>query len=289
MITPYTDLIDEARELLRPGGDPGDLPGVRSEETDCGPFQLTKVEVMNKEGAEAIGKPVGHYRTLHLGELLTRRSAHFAEGVDAVAKQVRALLPAEKGTVLVVGLGNRAVTPDAVGPRMTEQLLVTRHLVEQLPDTFGSFRPVAALAPGVLFATGVESGEIAQSVAKAIRPDAVIAVDALCAQSPDRLGCTIQLSDTGIAPGSGVGNARFALNRETLGVPVIAVGVPTVVRASTLAQQCGDRDAERLSSLLVTPKDIDVMAEEAARLLGYGISLALQPGLTLEELEGLIG
>lgn len=285
-----TDLIDEARELLRPGGDPGELPGVRAEETRCGPFHLTQVEVMNQEGAEAIGKPVGHYRTLHLENLLTRRSPLFREGVAAVAEQVRALLPAPEGPVLVVGLGNRAVTPDAVGPRMTEHLLVTRHLVEQFPEPFGAFRPVAALATGVLGATGVESGEIARSVAEAIRPSVVIVADALCAQSAQRLGTTLQFSDTGIAPGSGVGNARFALTEETLGAPVIAAGVPTVVRASTLAAQWGGapEEADALSSLVVTPKDIDLLAGEAARLLGYGISLALQPGLTLAELETLL-
>lgn len=284
---PCTDLIDEARELLQPDGDPGALPGVRSRETPCGAFRLTEVEVLDAEGAEALGKPIGRYRTLQAKEPFQHRAQSLREGAEAVAAQVRALLGEACGSVLVVGLGNRAVTPDAVGPRMAERLLVTRHLVSALPDTFGSFRPVAAIAPGVLFATGVESGEIARCVAEAIRPSAVIAVDALCAQSPARLGSTIQFSDTGISPGSGVGNRRFALNRETLGVPVLAVGVPTVVRADTLAGTDTGKQTE-LAGLLVTPKDIDLLVEEAARILGFGISLALQPGLRFEELEELL-
>lgn len=291
MAKPYTDLIDEARELLRPGGDPGALPGVRSREGTCGAFRLTEVEVLDAEGAEALGKPVGRYRTLQAKQPFHRRAQSLRAEAEAVAEQVRALLGEAHGCVLVVGLGNRSVTPDAVGPRMTEHLLVTRHLVSSLPETFGSFRPVAAIAPGVLFATGVESGEIARSVARAVRPAAVIAVDALCAQSPARLGSTIQFSDTGISPGSGAGNRRFALNRETLGVPVLAVGVPTVVRADTLAGT-GDGTEERscpeLEDLLVTPKDIDLLVEETARILGRGISLALQPDLCFEELEELL-
>lgn len=286
-----TDLIEEARELWRSGpGDPGELPGIRSEERTCGPFPLSEVEVLDKTGAEQIGKPVGLYLTLTLDSLLTRRDALFAEGVRAVARQVARLLPEGGGQVLVVGLGNRAVTPDAVGPRTADHLLVTRHLVEQMPEAFGSFRPVSALAAGVLGATGVESGELVQAVVRQIRPDAVVAVDALCAHSVRRLGSTVQLANTGISPGSGVGNARFALTQETLGVPVLAIGVPTVVRAGVLAAQWGGapEQEDSLSSLLVTPKDIDVLVSDTARLLGYGISLALQDGLELEDLETLL-
>lgn len=286
-----TDLIEETRELWRSGpGDPGDLPGVRSSERACGPFPLSEVEVLDEQGAERIGKPVGLYLTLTLDSLLTRRDALFAEGVQAIAEQVERLLPEGGGQVLVVGLGNRAVTPDAVGPRTADHLLVTRHLVEQMPEAFGSLRPVSALAAGVLGTTGVESGELVQAVARQIHPDAVIAVDALCAHSVRRLGTTVQLANTGIIPGSGVGNARFALNAETLGVPVLAIGVPTVVRAGVLAAQWGGtpKQEDDLSSLLVTPKEIDVLVSDTARLLGYGISLALQKGLGLEELETLL-
>ncbi len=286
-----SDLIDEARELWRAGqGDPGDLPGIRSEERAWGPFSLSEVEVLNSQGAEQVGKPEGLYLTLSLEALLPRRTAQFSQAVEAVAEQVARLLPPEAEQVLVVGLGNRAVTPDAVGPRTADRVLVTRHLVEQMPEVFGAFRPVSALAAGVLGATGLESGQVVQAVAGALKPDAVIAVDALCARNVRRLGSTVQLSNTGIVPGSGVGNARFALTEETLGVPVVAVGVPTVVRAEVLAAQWGGRPEgqEDLASLLVTPKEIDALVADVSKLLGYGISMALQRGLNLEDLEALL-
>jgi spore protease len=286
-----TDLIEEARALWQPQpGDPGTLSGVRSEERLCHDVPVTEVEILDAEGARQLGKPVGRYLTLELGALLRDRAPLFEQGVAALADSVGLLLPEGEGPVLVVGLGNRAVTPDAIGPRTADQLLVTRHLVEQLPEVFGTYRPVAALAAGVLGTTGVESGELVEAVVARLRPAAVLAVDALCAQSAERLGTTVQLSNTGIVPGSGVGNARHALTQETLGVPVIAIGVPTVVRAGALARQwgCQEEAADALSSLLVTPKAIDVLCADVSRLLSRGISLALQPGLTLEELETLL-
>ena len=171
----------------------------------------------------------------------------------------------------------------------------TRHLVEQVPEHFGSFRPVAALAAGVLGTTGVESGELVRAVVEKIRPACVVVVDALASRSLSRVCTTVQLADTGIVPGSGVGNARFALNQETLGVPVIAVGVPTVVDAATLASdvlaQAGrdDLDPEALrgagDGLLVTPRDIDARVADLAKVIGYGINLALQPGLTIADID----
>ncbi|MCD8366914.1 MAG: GPR endopeptidase [Clostridiales bacterium] len=286
-----SDLIDEARELWRARrGDPGDLPGIRSEERACGPFSLSEVEVLTPQGAEQVGKPAGLYLTLTLEALLHRRAAPFSAAVGAVAEQVERLLPPEAEQVLVVGLGNRAVTPDAVGPRTADTVLVTRHLVDRAPEVFGAFRPVSALAAGVLGNTGMESGEVVQAVVGALKPDAVIAVDALCARSVRRLGSTVQLSNTGIAPGSGVGSARFALTAETLGVPVVAVGVPTVVRAEVLAAQWGGQPEgqDDLASLLVTPKEIDALVADVSKLLGYGISMALQTGLRLDDLEALL-
>ncbi|MCD8051961.1 MAG: GPR endopeptidase, partial [Clostridiales bacterium] len=191
---------------------------------------------------------------------------------------------------LVVGLGNRAITPDAVGPWAVDHTVVTRHLVARLPETFGDFRPVAAVATGVLGTTGVESGELVKALCQRLRPAVVIAIDALAARSARRLCSTIQLTDTGIVPGSGVGNARFALTREELGVPVLAVGVPTVVRAATLAADLGADEGQRetLGGLLVTPKDIDALAAELARIIGYGVTMALQEGVTLEDVEYLL-
>ena len=195
----------------------------------------------------------------------------------------------------MVGLGNRAITPDNIGPKAADQTMVTRHLVERVPEHFGSFRPVAALAAGVLGTTGMESGELVRAVAETLRPACVIAVDALASRSLRRVCRTIQLADTGITPGSGVGNARAALNAETLGVPVIAVGVPTVVDAATLTCDVlaeagkGELDPAALQGagdgLIVTPKDIDTQVHDLAKVIGYGINLALHTGLTIGDVE----
>ena len=173
--------------------------------------------------------------TLELDGLARREEDAFGRAARALAAELGALLGLAPGApALVVGLGNRAITPDNIGPKAADQTMVTRHLVERVPEHFGSFRPVAALAAGVLGTTGMESGEVVRAVAEQIKPACVVAVDALASRSLRRVCRTIQLADTGITPGSGVGNARAALNAETLGVPVIAVGVPTVVDAATL-------------------------------------------------------
>ena len=198
----------------------------------------------------------------------------------------------------MVGLGNRAITPDAVGPKVHEHTLVTRHLVEGVPEHFGSFRPVASLAAGVLGTTGMESGEVVRAVAEQIKPACVVAVDALASRSLRRVCRTIQLADTGITPGSGVGNHRAALNRETLGVPVFAVGIPTVVDGATLAldvlAQAGREDLEPEAlggsgaDLFVTPREIDTQVADLAKVIGYGVSLALNPHLTVDDLDLLL-
>ena len=214
----------------------------------------------------------------------------------ALAAELGALLGLAPGApALVVGLGNRAITPDNIGPKAADQTMVTRHLVERVPEHFGSFRPVAALAAGVLGTTGMESGEVVRAVAEQIKPACVVAVDALASRSLRRVCRTIQLADTGITPGSGVGNARAALNAETLGVPVIAVGVPTVVDAATLTCDVlaeagkGELNPAALqgagNGLIVTPKDIDTQVHDLAKVIGYGINLALHTGLTIEDVE----
>ena len=217
---------------------------------------------------------------LHQNEKLRGELAQLMDGVPG------------RGLVLVVGLGNRAITPDAIGPKVHEHTLVTRHLVEQIPEHFGAFRPVASLSAGVLGTTGMESGELVQAVCRRLKPACVVAVDALASRSLKRLCRTVQLSDTGIAPGSGVGNHRWALDRASLGVPVLAVGVPTVVDASTLAADLlGQEELPPLGEgrdLLVTPKDIDSQVDDLAKVIGYGISLALQPGLDVADLDLLL-
>ena len=296
MLERRTDLALEAREMVT--GDGTVIPGVTQQEADAEGYPLTTVHIRSAAGAAALGKPEGIYHTLDLNALDRRENSAFSRAVRAVSALLTPLLPRE-GEVLVAGLGNRAITPDALGPLCADRVLVTRHLVELAPEEFGGFRPVSALAPGVLGTTGIESAQLIRAAVDKLRPALVIAIDALAARRLERMCVTVQLSDTGIAPGSGVGNHRFALDRDSLGIPVVAIGVPTVVDGATLAadllEETGHAPADPslLSSapggtLLVSPRDVDRRVEEMAKVITYGISLALQPQLTLEELEGLV-
>ena len=297
MLQRRTDLAVEARELwTQSAGEKSALAGVQAEERKQEGYPVTVVKVLNEEGAQALGKPVGTYVTLELSGLRRREADAFPRAVRALAAELRALLPVPEGApVLVVGLGNRAITPDNIGPGAADHTLVTRHLVEQVPEHFGHFRPVSALAAGVLATTGVESSELVQAVVEQIKPACVIAVDALASRSLKRVCSTVQLADTGITPGSGVGNHRAALNRESLGVPVIALGVPTVVDVATLCADVlaeagrGELEPQALAGagagLMVTPRDIDQSVADLAKVIGYGINLALQDGLSVEDVE----
>ena len=297
MLKRRTDLALEAKELWTESAEKETkLEGVRARDSLREGYQVTTVDILDEQGASSLGKPVGSYVTVQLDALARREEDAFGRAARAIAAELNGLLMLpEEATCLVVGLGNRAITPDAIGPGVADHTMVTRHLVEQVPEHFGSFRPVAALAAGVLGTTGVESGELVKAVAEKIRPGCIIAVDALASRSMDRVCTTVQLANTGIVPGSGVGNHRAALNRETLGVPVIAVGVPTVVDAGTLAAdilaEAGQEglDPEALAGagdgLMVTPRDIDQRVADLVKVIGYGINLALQPGLTIEDVD----
>ena len=297
MLKRRTDLALEARELWSESAEAEtELEGVRAREEEREGYPVTRVEILNEAGVQALGKPQGTYITLDLSALARREEDAFPRAARALAGELSGLLKLPQGApALVVGLGNRAITPDAVGPGAADHTMVTRHLVEQVPEHFGAFRPVAALAAGVLGTTGVESGELVRAVTERIHPACVIAVDALASRSLKRVCTAVQLADTGIVPGSGVGNHRAALNRETLGVPVIAIGVPTVVDGATLAADLleeagkGELDPAALAgeggSLMVTPRDIDQRVSDMAKVIGFGINLALQSGLTVEDVE----
>ncbi len=242
------------------------------------------------EAGARLGKPAGNYITATVPPL-TDNEAQLERMARAIGHELRMLLPTE-GTVLVVGLGNEHITPDALGPRAAEQILATRHIPQELARSVGltRLRPCAVVTPGVLGNTGVESGELVAGVCRTVKPSAVIAIDALAARSLSRLGCTVQLSDTGIAPGSGVGNNRRALSRDTLGVPVIGMGIPTVVDAETIARDfAGDADNESLTprgcAMMVTPREVDLMIVRAARLLAMTVHAALQPAYSPLELS----
>ena len=296
-----TDLAAEARDLWREtAGETGALPGVEAgTETENG-LSVETIRILDERGERALGKPRGTYITLELDPVLRREPGAFQRGVGVIASRLRVLLGLKAGeSVLVAGLGNRAMTPDVLGPLTLGHVLATRHLVASLPETFGGFRPVSLLETGVLGTTGLESSEVIRAVTQRLRPGAVVAVDALASRRLDRVCRTLQLADTGIAPGSGVGNARPELSRGSLGVPVVAMGIPTVVDAATLAADLtarsglGERPAEDFASagagLMVTPREIDARMQELSRLLGYGLNLALQDGLTLEDVTALLG
>lgn len=292
MLTIRTDLAAESHALACGGTEETTaLPGVRaSSETVCG-CAVTCVEILDDEGANLLGKPKGIYYTLDFADLHPGDGESFSRTAHAVAHLLRNLLP-RVGTVLVAGLGNRNMTPDALGALTLEHLLITRHLGDVLPQ----MRPVTAIGAGVLGTTGMEAAEWIHGAAQRVKPTAVVLVDALAARSTDRLCTTIQISDSGLIPGSGIGNHRKALTRETLGVSVISVGVPTVVDAATLVrdmleQHNGELDAAVLSrggkTLFVTPDSIDDQVLRAARLVACGLNLALQEGMELEDLIAL--
>lgn len=296
MLKRRTDLALEEKELLGEGESPD---GVESHSFLQEGFPVHVVIIQNEVGAKALNKPVGSYVTLELEGLKRREPDAFGRAVRALAHELGEFSVVRKAeSVLVVGLGNRAMTPDAIGPLALSHTLVTRHLVDQLPEQFGDYRRVAAVTAGVLGTTGVESGELADSLCQRLKPDLVIAVDALASRALSRVCTTVQLADTGITPGSGVGNARAALNEETLGVPVLAIGVPTVVDGATLAADIvaeagkGELEPEALrghdGGVFVTPRDIDERVADLSKVIGYALTLALQPHLTLEDAEMLL-
>jgi spore protease len=275
-----TDLAEEAASLWQGG----EASGVHQRTRRVEGCAVTEVEITTPEGAEQVGKPMGKYVTIHLpSEAQTEKPGALALGQELSHLLNGGVKPDEP--VLVAGLGNRAITPDAIGPWCVENILVTRHLEAEFP---GFFTPVSAISTSVLGKTGVESGELLHALVEKLRPSLVIAVDALAARSVERLCNTVQLADTGIVPGSGVGNARKALNRETLGVPVIAVGVPTVVDALTLAEELtGVSPSPTVERMIVTPREIDRQAAACAHLVATGINLALQR-LEYEEIAELM-
>lgn len=286
-----TDLAVEAIENHKSAAA---LPHVRQSDRMLEGFAVHEVRILSEDAAREIGKPQGRYLTLELDALIRREEDAFPRACKALSTLLRELLPRPNdGPVLIAGLGNRMITPDAIGPQTADHVIATRHLVAQSPAVFADWRPVSALAPGVLGQTGVETGEVICGVLDRVRPAAVIAVDALAAGRLSRLLRTVQLADTGITPGAGVGNARAALNEETLGVPVIAVGVPTVVDGATLAHeissQLGQPACEALDDLsqpvMITTRDIDREVADISRMIGYAVNMALHPHLSVADID----
>jgi spore protease len=283
-----TDLALEAREFVDEKEE-----GVVVKEEEQDGIKISEIKILNQKAAKKMNKPIGTYITAELAPL-TDNLRDGDSKAEYIGKLIEPLLPKE-GTILIAGIGNETITPDALGPKSADNILATRHITGELKRSLGlsGLRSVAVLAPGVLGQTGIETGELIKSVVESIKPSAVIVIDALASRSLSRLGCTIQISDAGISPGSGVGNHRLSLNKETMGIPVIGIGVPTVVDAQTLAlelipeaklsyQQKG-LVSPRGEQMIVTPREIDLLIERASRLVGMSLNCALHKGLSVED------
>jgi spore protease len=315
----HTDLAIENREAYQKAyNKQDDIPGVNFEKDGDKDVLITRVNITSEEGAKAIGKPIGNYITLEVPQLKEDYSDICDKAERLFADELRKLIKVNpKASVLVVGLGNWNVTPDALGPKVLSNLLVTRHLIEYSTENVDkNIRPVCGIAPGVLGITGIETSEIIKGVVEKVKPELVIAIDALASRKMERISNTIQIADTGINPGSGVGNKRSALSQETLGVPVIAIGVPTVVDAATMANDAidimissmkdkADKNSEfykmlenmsgddkysfikevlspYVGNLIVTPKEIDDIITNVSDVVAEGINMALH-GISNDE------
>ena len=286
MFIKRTDLALEARELWQESAERTTrLMGVKATKSKLEGYPVTRVDILDHRGEEALGKPQGSYFTIDLTTFWQRKADFFERAVRAVGTELKALLPVE-GSALVVGLGNRSLTADAVGPLALPHILVTRHMLQAMPEEFAGFSSVAALTTGGLAETGLESFELIAAVAEKLQPRCVIVLDALAAAGREKLCAVLQITDTGLTPGSGVGNHRREVSRKTLGMPVLALGLPTVIRADQLIGEEAPAEGE---TLFVTPRDIDQRVRELSRMMAYGIDLALQPHLTVEDITGLLG
>ena len=285
-----TDLAVEAREIAGER-----VSGVDYKTYSESGLSISRLTVRTDKAKQALGKDKGTYITVALPSL-TDNFSSTDKRLAAIGSERRRLLPVN-GLILVVGLGNEEITPDSLGPKTALKVLATRHIQGELARSSGldRLRPVAVMNTGVTGQTGIETGEYILSVVKRIRPNAVVAIDALASRRLERLGTTLQISDAGISPGAGVGNHRTRINSETIGVPVISIGVPTVVDVRTLA---GDlltnigESADDLPALtkdmVVIPREIDLLTERASRLLGFALNAALQDRFKLSELVELM-
>lgn len=320
MINVRTDLAIEAKEDYSKAHE-GEIDGVIVDEDVIDDTKVTKVTIKNENGAKVLGKPVGNYITIDIPDYTVYDGEIMENVSEVVGKTMKALINmTQDKTALVVGLGNWKVTPDALGPKVVEKIMVTRHLKDVMPEAIDdSIIPVCAISPGVLGITGIETGDVIKALVEKIKPDLVVCVDALASRRIDRVNRTIQISDTGISPGAGVGNHRMKINEETLGVKVIAVGVPTVVDAATIANDSIDLVMDEFISksekgsdfynmiksidknekeilikellnphvgdLMVTPKEVDLVIDSLSKIIANGINISLQPNLDMDDIN----
>ncbi len=315
------DLAIEAHEMLSAGSE-GEfsVKGVLIEEdNDEGYIKVTRVRVESEEGAKSLGKPVGSYITIEMPARFYGEQKIYEQMCKRCAKELekitRCRLSGEDDAVLVIGLGNREITADSLGPKVVGSLMITRHLKKYIPEEIDEgIRPVCAIAPGVLGTTGMETEEIVRGLTEHIGPKLVIVIDALCSGRVERINTTIQITDTGITPGAGVGNKRRTINSDTLGVPVIAIGVPTVVDAATIAtagieiamenhymqnnnaagaiaeeyQRIREAIQPKFGNMIVAPKDVDSITDDISSVIANGINISLHKGITLQDIDRYI-
>ena len=324
----YTDLALEIHEIISGGQkqstDDYEVKGVKLSVSEVGheDISVTTVQVLNQEGAEQMGKPIGNYITIESKTMRENDVEAHEKIIEEMSKKLAKLHKLNRdSSVLVVGLGNWNVTPDALGPKVISKILVTRHLPDEvLPENIvGKLRQVSAITPGVMGITGIETAETVKGIVERTKPDLIIAIDALASRSTNRINATIQMSDTGVSPGAGMGNKRMTLNEESMGVPVIAIGVPTVVDAATLIndtmdsmitdmanhveqgsefytmlQDLGSENRYPLikdlldpyaGNMFVTPKEIDAVVERLSNVIANSINIALHPGVTKDDIN----
>lgn len=318
-----TDLAVEAKEIYEKESK-SQMKGVVSEVRTVNDIKITIVKIENEEGENIMRKPKGTYVTIDMPKNTHYDSELMLDVSNVLSGELSSLIKLDESmTALVVGLGNWNVTPDALGPKVISKIMVTRHLKQLIPDSIDEgVRPVCALAPGVLGLTGMETSEIIKGVVDKIKPNLLICIDALASRKMERVNTTIQIGNTGISPGSGVGNKRMEISEKTLGIPVIAIGVPTVVDAATMANDTIDmvlddminmssrgsefydmlrkvdkNEKQRLieeilnpyvGNLMVTPKEVDIVIDSVSKVIANGINLALQPALEMDEISKYI-
>lgn len=271
-----TDLALERRDIYREINNLKEIDGIDTEETPINEnIKVSKVKVTNSNGEQAIGKPVGTYVTIDVKNLKIAQDEEIQKTSETLSSELKHIIDEhvdKQEEILIVGLGNIYVTPDSLGPKVTNEIDVTRHIIKYLPQYVEKgTRSVSAVAPGVLGTTGIETLEILKGITDNVKPKLLVVIDALATRSLERISSTIQISDTGIVPGAGVGNKRQEISQNTLGVPVIAIGIPTVVELATIvpAEELGD------NNMIVTPKEIDDLIEKMKDIVARGINFAV--------------
>lgn len=305
-----TDLASERKEIYQKANQLSEIDGIETNKEEINEnLKVERVKIINENGEKAIGKPIGNYITIDIKKLKIAQEEEIQKAAEVLSKELKEIIKIHinaQDEILVVGLGNIYVTPDALGPKVINEIEVTRHIINYLPQFVEEgTRMVSAIAPGVLGTTGIETVEILKGIVENIKPKLVIVIDALASRSIERISSTVQLSDTGIVPGAGVGNTRSEISQKSLGIPVVAIGIPTVVETAVLVNDCLDLFIGKLQNeaksndylnklkeddnyeeikealipkeynLIVTPKEIDDLIENMKDIVATGINGAM--------------